>query len=174
MDTTLGTEDQVLDEEFVDALYPLHWLRPVLIRYATSASSSPTSGRMVREWAAEQGNGPLPAHVKISERMEESKQPVRRANGEARRTGSPRRYPASSRPDIMFFAGCTASYRAPQADQGWSHRAEPRRGNHQHPGRGRMVLHVTGPQDRPDRADPGFAEHTITHAWRRWEPSPWS
>ncbi len=64
----------------------------------------------------------------------------------------PKEVPRSPYPDVCFFSGCTAAYRMQRPSQGRGHRDAPRRPEAEHPGRGRMVLHLPGPEDRSDQA----------------------
>ena len=112
MDTILGRK-VVVDEEFVDALYRCTgcaacWtVCHVSIEFAEFWEK-------VREWVVEQGMGPMPAHKKISERILATNNPY----------GEPPEkrgawFPESVKrvevnPDVVFFAGCTASYRMTQ------------------------------------------------------------
>jgi Fe-S oxidoreductase len=112
MDTILGRK-VVVDEEFVDALYRCTgcaacWtVCHVSIEFAEFWEK-------VREWVVEQGMGPMPAHKKIRERILATNNPY----------GEPPEkrgawFPESIKrvevnPDVVFFAGCTASYRMTQ------------------------------------------------------------
>ncbi len=112
MDTILGRK-VVVDEEFVDALYRCTgcaacWtVCHVSIEFAEFWEK-------VREWVVEQGMGPMPAHKKIRERILATNNPY----------GEPPEkrgawFPESVKrvevnPDVVFFAGCTASYRMTQ------------------------------------------------------------
>jgi heterodisulfide reductase subunit D len=108
MDSLLGRKIKV-DDEFVDALYKCTgcarcWtVCHVNIEFAEF-------WEVVREWVVEQGKGPLEAHIRIRERLEE----VRNPYGEPRSKRDqywPKEVPRSPHPDVCFFSGCTAAYR---------------------------------------------------------------
>jgi heterodisulfide reductase subunit D len=112
MDTLLGRKVQV-DEEFVDALYRCTgcaacWtVCHVSIEFAEFWEK-------VREWVVEQGMGPMPAHKKIRERILANKNPYAEPP-EKRGAWFPDSIKrVESNPDVVFFAGCTASYRMTQ------------------------------------------------------------
>ncbi|HHT74495.1 MAG TPA: (Fe-S)-binding protein [Euryarchaeota archaeon] len=64
----------------------------------------------VREWLVEQGKGPMPAHSKLYERIKQTKNPYGEP-AEKRGAWWPEEIPRSPQADVVFFAGCTASYR---------------------------------------------------------------
>jgi Fe-S oxidoreductase len=112
MDTILGRK-VVVDEEFVDALYRCTgcaacWtVCHVSIEFAEFWEK-------VREWVVEQGMGPMPAHKKIRERILAVKNPYGEPP-EKRGAWFPEGIKrVEVNPDVVFFAGCTASYRMTQ------------------------------------------------------------
>jgi len=109
MDAILGRKVEV-DDEFVEALYRCTgcaacWqVCHVSIEFAEFWEK-------VREWVVEQGKGPLPAHKKIRERILANNNPYGEPP-EKRGDWFPEAIKRTeTNPDIVFFAGCTASYR---------------------------------------------------------------
>jgi Fe-S oxidoreductase len=109
LDTMLGRKVEV-DPEFVNALYMCTgcaqcWtVCHVSIEFAEFWEK-------VREWVVEQGAGPMPAHKKIHERIEAGNNPYGEPP-EKRGAWFPEGVTRTSyNPDVIFFAGCTASYR---------------------------------------------------------------
>ncbi len=160
LDTLLGRKIK-LDQEFIDALYQCtgcarcHTVCHVSIEFAEF-------WEVVREWAHEQGYGPLPAHVKIRERLEEKRNPYDEPM-EKRGAWFPKEIPRSPQPDILFFAGCTASYRTPHlAKAGVTVLS-----------RGGATINILGEDEwcctspalrtGQTKLTAEFAEHTITH-----------
>lgn len=107
IDKMLGRKVEI-DDEFVEALY-----------MCTTCAACATVCHVgidfaefwekVREWCIDNGHGPMPAHVTIRERLEEGRNPY---NEPMEKRGA--WYPAvpkADNPDVVFFAGCTASYR---------------------------------------------------------------
>jgi len=158
VDRMLGRK-VALDEEFVDALYKctgcaMCWtVCHVSIEFAEFWEK-------VREWTVEQGKGPLPAHKKIRERVEEKKNPYDEPM-DKRGAWFPKDVPLSTRPDVIFFAGCTGSYRAqglPKASVTVLHRAGVKVGI-----LGADEWCCTSPCLRTGQIDltAGFVEHTV-------------
>jgi heterodisulfide reductase subunit D len=108
MDTILRRGVKV-DEEFVDAVYKCtgcaqcETVCHVSIEFADFWEK-------VREWLVDQGKGPLPAHAKLYERIKEGKNPYGEPT-EKRGAWFPEEIPQYNKPDVIFFAGCTGSYR---------------------------------------------------------------
>lgn len=108
MDTLLGRKVKV-DEEFVEAVFK-----------CTGCAQCETVCHVniefgdfwekVREWIVDQGKGPLPAHAKLAERIKESRNPYGEP-AEKRGAWWPAEVPHQERPEVIFFAGCTGSYR---------------------------------------------------------------
>jgi len=107
LDTLLGRK-VVVDDEFVDALF----------RCTTCAACSTVCHvgidfaefwEKVREWCVENGYGPMPAHKKLKKSIEEVCNPYGEPI-EKRGAWYPA-VPKADNPDVVFFAGCTASYR---------------------------------------------------------------
>jgi Fe-S oxidoreductase len=108
VDRLLGRKVEV-DEEFVKAVY-----------MCTGCASCWTVchaniefaefWEKVRVWLVEQGAGPLPAHSKFHERIKSVKNPYGESM-EKRAAWFPPDVPRAANPDVIFFAGCTASYR---------------------------------------------------------------
>jgi len=98
-----------VDQEFVEAVYKCtgcaqcETVCHVSIEFADFWEK-------VREWLVDQGKGPLPAHAKLYERIKESKNPYGEP-AEKRGAWWPEEIPHSAKPDVIFFAGCTGSYR---------------------------------------------------------------
>lgn len=108
LDKMLGRKVEV-DDEFVEALFwctgcaRCHTVCHVSIEFAEFWET-------VREWVVEQGKGPLDAHIKIRERLEEVRNPYGEPM-EKRAAWWPKEVPKVLNPDAVFYAGCTASYR---------------------------------------------------------------
>jgi len=108
MDKWLGRKVEV-DEEFVDAVYQCtgcarcHTVCHVGIEFAEFWEK-------VREWIVDQGAGPKPVHRKIDERIARVRNPYGEPM-EKRDAWWPSDVPRTEIPDVIFFAGCTASYR---------------------------------------------------------------
>ncbi|NLI74603.1 MAG: (Fe-S)-binding protein [Euryarchaeota archaeon] len=64
----------------------------------------------VREWLVDMGKGPMPAHTRLYERIKNTKNPYGEP-AEKRGAWWPEEIPHSPQADVVFFAGCTASYR---------------------------------------------------------------
>ncbi|MBC7108446.1 MAG: (Fe-S)-binding protein [Methanomassiliicoccales archaeon] len=164
VDKLLGRKVDI-DDEFVQALYMCTgcaacWtVCHVQIEFAEFWEK-------VREWVVEQGAGPLPAHKKFHERIEKVKNPYGEPV-EKRDAWFPAEVPREKTPEVIFFAGCTASYRVQNIARA-----------------GVIVLHragvkldvlgadewcCTSPALRTGMTDltPRFAEHTITTTERR-------
>ncbi|MFP4170225.1 MAG: (Fe-S)-binding protein [Methanomassiliicoccales archaeon] len=96
-----------LDEEFVDALYQCtvcgacETVCHVGIRFVEFWEK-------VRKWVVEEGAGPMPAHRKFHERISKVMNPYGERPDE-RIDWAPEG--ARERADMIFFAGCTASFR---------------------------------------------------------------
>jgi heterodisulfide reductase subunit D len=111
MDKWLGRKVEV-DEEFVDAVFQCtgcarcHTVCHVGIEFAEFWEK-------VREWIVDQGVGPKPVHKKIDERIGKVKNPYGEPM-EKRDAWWPSDVPRAENPDVIFFAGCTASYREQQ------------------------------------------------------------
>lgn len=164
VDTLLGRKVEV-DEEFVKAVY-----------MCTGCASCRTVCHVnidfaefwekVREWLVDQGAGPLPAHSKFHERIETKKNPY----GEPvdkRMAWFPPDVPRHSNPDVVFFAGCTASYRVQNIAKAGV--TVLHRGNVKLDVLGEDEWCCTSPVLRTGMNDltPSFAEHTITETERR-------
>lgn len=109
MDDILGRKVEV-DDEFVEALYRCTgcaacWqVCHVSIEFAAFWEK-------VREWVVEQGKGPLPAHKKIRERILANNNPYGEPPAKRGDWFPEAIKRKDTNPDIVFFAGCTASYR---------------------------------------------------------------
>jgi len=109
MDAILGRKVEV-DDEFVEALYRCTgcaacWqVCHVSIEFAAFWEK-------VREWVVEQGKGPLPAHKKIRERILANNNPYGEPPAKRGDWFPEAIKRKETNPDIVFFAGCTASYR---------------------------------------------------------------
>jgi Fe-S oxidoreductase len=158
IDRMLGRKVK-LDDEFVDALFKCTgcaqcWqVCHVSIEFAEFWEK-------VREWTVEQGKGPLPAHLKIHDRLVEKRNPYDEPM-EKRDAWFPKDVPKSDRPDVVFFAGCTASYRAQnlsKASVTVLHRAGVKVGT-----LGADEWCCTSPCLRTGQVDltAGFVEHTV-------------
>jgi heterodisulfide reductase subunit D len=108
MDALLRRKVEV-DQEFVDAIFrctgcaQCETVCHVNIEFADFWEK-------VREWLVAQGKGPLPVHAKIAENLKSS----RNAYGEPtdkRGAWWPEELPHVAQPDVIFFAGCTGSYK---------------------------------------------------------------
>jgi len=164
VDKLLGRKVDI-DDEFVQALYMCTgcaacWtVCHVQIEFAEFWEK-------VREWVVEHGAGPLPAHKKFHERIEKVKNPYGEPV-EKRDAWFPPEVPREKTPEVIFFAGCTASYRVQNIARA-----------------GVIVLHragvkldvlgadewcCTSPALRTGMTDltPRFAEHTITTIEKR-------
>ncbi len=64
----------------------------------------------VREWLVDQGAGPMPAHEKFDKRIKSVRNPYGEAM-EERDAWFPEEVPRAELPEVIFFAGCTASFR---------------------------------------------------------------
>lgn len=108
MDTLLGRKVKV-DQEFVDALFSCtgcaqcETVCHVSIEFAEFWEK-------VREWVVSQGKGPLPAHTKLANSIKELSNPYGEPR-EKRGDWWPKEIPHSEHPEVIFYAGCTGSYR---------------------------------------------------------------
>ncbi len=108
MDTLLRRK-VVVDEEFVNAIFnctgcaQCESVCHVDIEFADFWEK-------VREWIAEQGKGPLPVHLKLAEKIKQVKNPYGEPM-EKRGAWWPSEIPHAEHPDVIFYAGCTGSYR---------------------------------------------------------------
>jgi Fe-S oxidoreductase len=108
MDTLLGRKVKV-DQEFVDALFSCtgcaqcETVCHVNIEFAEFWEK-------VREWVVDQGKGPLPAHSKLAQSIKDFSNPYNEPR-EKRGDWWPSEIPHTEHPDIIFYAGCTGSYR---------------------------------------------------------------
>jgi len=108
MDTLLGRKVKV-DQEFVDALFSCtgcaqcETVCHVNIEFAEFWEK-------VREWVVSQGKGPLPAHSKLAQSIKDFSNPYNEPR-EKRGDWWPSEIPRAEHPDIIFYAGCTGSYR---------------------------------------------------------------
>ena len=108
MDTILRRGVKV-DEEFVDAVFKCtgcaqcETVCHVSIEFADFWEK-------VREWLVDQGKGPLPVHAKLRERIKENRNPYGEPT-EKRGAWWPEEIPHVAKPEVIFFAGCTGSYR---------------------------------------------------------------
>lgn len=108
VDTLLGRKVKV-DEEFVDALFrctgcaQCETVCHVNIEFGDFWEK-------VREWVVDQGKGPLPVHAKLAKAIKETRNPYNEPT-EKRGAWWPEEVPHAERPDVIFFAGCTGSYR---------------------------------------------------------------
>jgi heterodisulfide reductase subunit D len=108
MDTLLGRKVKV-DDEFVEALFrctgcaQCETVCHVNIEFADFWEK-------VREWVVDQGKGPLPVHSKLAKSIRENKNPYNEPM-DKRGEWWPSEIPRYSVPDVIFFAGCTGSYR---------------------------------------------------------------
>lgn len=108
VDAILGRKVKV-DDEFVEALFrctgcaQCETVCHVNIEFADFWEK-------VREWVVDQGKGPLPVHAKLAKAIKETHNPY---NEPAEKRGAwwPEDIPRYSQPDVIFFAGCTGSYR---------------------------------------------------------------
>jgi len=111
MDSLLGRKVKV-DDEFVEAIFK-----------CTGCAQCETVCHVniefgdfwekVREWLVDQGKGPLPAHSKLAASIAKNRNPY----GEPPATRGawwPKDLPHYNQPEVIFFAGCTGSYRATQ------------------------------------------------------------
>lgn len=64
----------------------------------------------VKEWLIDQGYGPMEAHKKIRERVEQKRNPYDEPK-EKRAAWLPPEIKLSDKPEIVFFTGCTEAYR---------------------------------------------------------------
>jgi Fe-S oxidoreductase len=108
VDTLLGRKVKV-DQEFVDALFrctgcaQCETVCHVNIEFGDFWEK-------VREWVVDQGKGPLPVHAKLAKAIKENRNPYNEPT-EKRGEWWPAEIPHQERPDVIFFAGCTGSYR---------------------------------------------------------------
>ncbi|MFP4196460.1 MAG: (Fe-S)-binding protein [Methanomassiliicoccales archaeon] len=108
MDRLLGRKVDI-DPEFVDAIFKCtgcgrcHEVCHVGIEFAEFWEK-------IREWLVEQGAGPKKAHQKIDERISKIRNPYGE-DMESRDDWFPEEVPRSEHPEVIFFAGCTGSYR---------------------------------------------------------------
>jgi len=108
MDRLLGRKVE-LSDEFVEAMYK-----------CTGCGSCETVchanielvefWEKVRDWMVEEGAGPMPAHSKLKERIAQGRNPYGEPPSE-RDAWWPEEVPREEIPDVIFFAGCTGSYR---------------------------------------------------------------
>ncbi|MGD0056876.1 MAG: (Fe-S)-binding protein [Methanomassiliicoccales archaeon] len=120
----------------------------------------------VREWLVDQGAGPLPPHTKLHDRINSVRNPYGEPT-DKRAAWFPTEVPRAARPDVIFFAGCTASYRVQNiAKAGVTviHRADVKLDV-----LGEDEWCCTSPALRTGMTDMtySFAEHTITETERR-------
>lgn len=108
VDRLLG-RDVDINPEFVDAIYNCtgcarcHTVCHVSIEFAEFWEK-------VRAWLVEEGAAPKPVHAKINERIAKYKNPYGEPK-EKRDAWFPADIPRAERPEVIFYAGCTASYR---------------------------------------------------------------
>ena len=109
MDTLLRRKVEV-DDEFVEAIYrctgcaQCETVCHVSIEFGDFWES-------VREWLVDQGKGPLPVHAKLAEKIKATRNPYGEP-ASARDKWWPKEVPRPANPEVIFFAGCTGSYRA--------------------------------------------------------------
>ena len=109
MDTLLRRKVEI-DDEFVEAIYRCTGCA----QCETVCHVSIEFGdfwEKVREWLVDQGKGPLPVHAKLVEKIKATRNPYGEPAA-ARDKWWPKEVPRPASPDIIFFAGCTGSYRA--------------------------------------------------------------
>ena len=71
----------------------------------------------MRMKAVKEGAGPMPAHKKVAGEHRDGAQPVRRSPRQTERNGSPRDVKVAEKADVLYFPGCSASYRNPEIAQ---------------------------------------------------------
>ena len=109
MDTLLRRKVEI-DDEFVEAIYRCTGCA----QCETVCHVSIEFGdfwEKVREWLVDQGKGPLPVHAKLAEKIRATRNPYGEPTS-ARDKWWPKEVPRPENPEIIFFAGCTGSYRA--------------------------------------------------------------
>lgn len=109
MDTLLRRKVEI-DDEFVEAIYRCTGCA----QCETVCHVSIEFGdfwEKVREWLVDQGKGPLPVHAKLAEKIKATRNPYGEP-ASARDKWWPKEVPRPANPDVIFFAGCTGSYRA--------------------------------------------------------------
>ncbi len=109
MDTLLRRKVEI-DDEFVEAIYRCTGCA----QCETVCHVSIEFGdfwEKVREWLVDQGKGPLPVHAKLAEKIKATRNPYGEPTS-ARDKWWPKEVPRPANPDVIFFAGCTGSYRA--------------------------------------------------------------
>lgn len=164
IDTLLGRKVEI-DEDFVKAVYMCTgcaacWtVCHVSIEFAEFWEK-------VREWLVDQGAGPLPAHSKFYERIKTQRNPYGEPM-DKRAAWLPEEVTRSPNPEVIFFAGCTASYRVQNIAKAGAvvlHRADVKLDV-----LGEDEWCCTSPVLRTGMTDLtyGFAEHTITATERR-------
>lgn len=109
MDTLLRRKVEI-DQEFVEAIYrctgcaQCETVCHVQIEFGDFWEK-------VREWLVDQGKGPLPVHVKLARSITQNRNPYGEP-AEKRGAWWPSEIPhVQGVPDVIFFAGCTGSYR---------------------------------------------------------------
>jgi len=108
MDRLLGRDVKV-DSEFVEAVYNCTGCG----RCATVCHVGiefVEFWEKVRTWLVERGAAPVPAHKKINDRIAMLKNPYGEPT-EMRDAWFPPEVPKAETPEMIFYAGCTASYR---------------------------------------------------------------
>lgn len=70
----------------------------------------------IRTWMAEEGAGPMPAHKAMAKKVAECHNPYGEPDS-ARGNWWPKDVDKAEVPDVIFFAGCTGSYRQPGVPQ---------------------------------------------------------
>ncbi len=98
-----------VDKEFVDALFKCTGCAACESVCHVSIDFA-DFWEKVREWVVDQGKGPLPVHAKLKERIQKVRNPYEEPI-EKRGAWWPEEIPHTKQPDVIFFAGCTGSYR---------------------------------------------------------------
>lgn len=109
MDTLLRRKVEI-DDEFVEAIYRCTGCAQCETVCHVSIEFGDFWER-VREWLVDQGKGPLPVHAKLAEKIKATRNPYGEP-ASARDKWWPKEVPRPANPDVIFFAGCTGSYRA--------------------------------------------------------------
>lgn len=109
MDTLLRRKVEI-DDEFVEAIYRCTGCAQCETVCHVSIEFGDFWER-VREWLVDQGKGPLPVHAKLAEKIKATRNPYGEP-ASARDKWWPKEVSRPANPDVIFFAGCTGSYRA--------------------------------------------------------------
>lgn len=108
IDLILGREVEV-SPEFVDAMYKCTGCGNCEAVCHANLELV-TFWERVRSWLVDEGVAPLPAHQKLKERIAETRNPYGEPPSQ-RDAWWPENVQRDENPDVIFFAGCTGSYR---------------------------------------------------------------